>query len=342
MPPKFLFVNINMRCNLKCQHCAFWHFHDEGKENWMPIPRLLEVIDEFADMGPVGDMTRNGRAVVICVAESMLWPEKYFAVCAKCRERKLRCLSVTSGTLIQTEKVADRMILEGPSEITISLDSSFEDQHDAMRGVPGAYSKAIQATRMLLESRARNNSPTKIYLMGLIYEENYRDLPAFYDLALDQLKVDKLKLNFLQPTFGSAPPDTFFEEHYIRDSKNLSKIIQECDTRWNLRLNPKWLNAVTLYFDSIQKNGNALQGWNACPGTPRSICNSYERNIMVSLEGRASLCFCTRYPSFPLTIKGDLSKFWYKDSKSIALQMLTCGLYCGISHSVRRENATLD
>ena len=38
--------------------------------------------------------------------------------------------------------------------------------------------------------------------MGLIFDENWRDLEAFYDFVLNDIGADKLKLNFLQPSFG--------------------------------------------------------------------------------------------------------------------------------------------
>lgn len=34
-PPQSLFVHVNKRCNLRCQHCDFWELDDRDKHNWM-------------------------------------------------------------------------------------------------------------------------------------------------------------------------------------------------------------------------------------------------------------------------------------------------------------------
>jgi hypothetical protein len=62
---------------------------------------------------------------------------------------------------------------------------------------------------------------------------------------------------------------------------------------------------------------------------------------MVNLYGNAGLCFNSAFPSIPLKARGDLTTFWYERSLPIHEKMTECNRYCGISHSVRRENATL-
>jgi MoaA/NifB/PqqE/SkfB family radical SAM enzyme len=32
-PPRFLFLQVNKRCNLRCVHCAFWRDNDDDKPN---------------------------------------------------------------------------------------------------------------------------------------------------------------------------------------------------------------------------------------------------------------------------------------------------------------------
>ena len=54
---------------------------------------------------------------------------------------------------------------------------------------------------------------TKIYVMAVICEFNYRDLDAFYDFVLNDIGADKLKLNILQPTFG--PPTVWYQDRFF-------------------------------------------------------------------------------------------------------------------------------
>jgi MoaA/NifB/PqqE/SkfB family radical SAM enzyme len=334
-PPKFLFVHVNKRCNLRCQHCSFWKADDADKPNYLPWARKREIIQEFGELSP-------GGAVVICGGESMLDLEDYFAIANECRQLGLRSLSVVNGTRIRREQMAERMILEGPDEVSVSLNSHIEALHDRTRGVNGAFKKAVNALRLLLAARGHHpERDTRINVMGLIFDENYRDLEAFYDFVLNDIKADKLKLNFLQPSFGhSLPTDEFFAKHHGVDPDLLADIIKRCDEKYHLGLNPVWLEQVRMYFRSVNASKDADRGWGARTGTEEHICNSYERNIMVDLYGVASLCFSKAFPAFRLTKYGDLRYFW-ESSDFIRDQMRRCNTYCGISHSVRRETSTV-
>lgn len=95
-----------------------------------------------------------------------------------------------------------------------------------------------------------------------------------------------------------------------------------------------------MYHRSVRDNGGMRWGWHRGKGTANHICNSYERNIMVDLYGRARLCFNPAFPATQLYSPGDLKRFW-EDSGRLREKMSRCNRYCGISHSVRKESATL-
>jgi MoaA/NifB/PqqE/SkfB family radical SAM enzyme len=287
-------------------------------------------------------MNPNGT-VVICGGESMLDVDDYFSVTKECIRLGMGCFSVINGTKVQTPSMADRMITEGPSEITLSINSYNPEIHDATRGFAGSFNGVVKAMRLLLASRNRLNVKKPIYAMAVICELNYRDLDRFYDFILKDIGADKLKLNFLQPSFGMPKlnvVDRFFKKNVISDAEALISIIRRCDQKFRLRINPAWLEDVKMYHQSIQENRNAAVGWLHRKGTREHICNTYNRNIMVDLYGNAGLCFNSAFPSFLLKVRGDLTTFWYERSLPIREQMITCNRYCGISHSVRKENAT--
>jgi hypothetical protein len=94
-----------------------------------------------------------------------------------------------------------------------------------------------------------------------------------------------------------------------------------------------------MYHRSVHKNNDAVLGWSG-KGTEELICNSFDRNIMVDMDGIARLCFSHKFPGFKINRYGDLRKFWY-GTDNLRGAMSKCTQYCGISHSVRRVNATL-
>jgi MoaA/NifB/PqqE/SkfB family radical SAM enzyme len=334
-PPRFLFVDINRQCNLRCQHCLYWTRKEVPQPGDISVARRSEIILEFAQLSPRG-------TVVICGGEGLLNPERYFPVTRQCQELGLGCFSVINGTKVTDDTAAERMILEGPSEITVSLNSHRAEVHDDTRGMSGSFDLAVGAIRLLLAARQRLGAHTPVYAMAVICERNYRELDAFYAFVLHDLGADKLKLNFLQPTFGAAdtsPDDRFYRDNVIRDYEELLRIIAACDRKYGLNLNPEWLQVVRGYHRSVRANGDAARGWRG-KGTEQPICNSYQRNIMVNMSGEARLCFSTGFPGVPLTETGDLAKFW-SGSDRLRRKMARCRQYCGISHSVRRMSATL-
>jgi len=334
-PPSFLFLQVNKRCNLRCQHCDFWKRNDSDKSHYLSWARKAEIIQEFAQMSPDG-------VIVICGGESMLDLEDYFAIPIECKRLGLRCMSVINGTRVRNSEMADRMMLEGPDEISVSLNSHVEAVHDRTRGVSGAFNIAVAAVRLLVEARKRHpERNSKIYVMGLIFDENYRDLDGFFDFVLNDLQADKLKVNFLQPSFGEPGPiDFFFQQHHAVDPELLVETLWQCDAKYRLNLNPVFVRQVGMYFRSLNSIPDVHRGWGSKTGTSEHICNTYERNIMVDHYGLARLCFSTNFPGAKLTTFGDLRGFW-DSAEHIRRRMKKCNAFCGISHSVRRETSTL-
>ncbi len=332
-PPRFLFLQMNKRCNLKCIHCAFWRDDDKDKANYLDPEGRRRVLSEFAAMNPRG-------AMVICGGESMLDLEDYFDLCRHSRRLGLTCISVVNGTRIRTPDMAERMIREGPHEISVSLNSWRPDLHDATRGVPGAFDKAVKALRLLVDARRRLGASNKIYVMGLIFDQNYRDLEQFYDFVLNDVGADKLKLNFIQPSFGENETDPFLAEHHNIDPDELSAVLAKCDARFGIGINPAWTANVMMYLNSLRGGVDLDRGWKSETRTKDHICNTYERNIMVSHYGEARLCFSHDFRGAKLQVDGDLRRFW-DGADDVRDEMRSCNKFCGISHSVRRLSCTL-
>lgn len=307
--PKFLFLDTNLQCNLKCRTCMYWTREEVVLPGHISIERRGEIIGEFAMMNPSG-------AVVICGGEALLNPERYWPITQKCRALGLKCLSVMNGTMVTDIAMAERLVTEGPSEITISLNSHIAHVHDETRGVKGSFELAVNAIRLLVEARDRLAPSVRVYAMAIICERNYRELEDFYDFVLNDLKADKLKLNFLQPMFGSLRDendedrdDKFYSRNVIRDEDGLSEILRRCDEKYALNLDPEWVETVRMYHRSVRRNDDAILGWQG-KGTEELICNSFERNIMVDMFGVARLCFSNTFPGTKLAKIGDLRKFW--------------------------------
>ena len=107
--------------------------------------------------------------------------------------------------------MADRMVREGPHEISISLNSHRAELHEMGPVELTGFDKAVRAIRLL----ARGSGPvaelkSRVVVMGLIFGSNHTEVADFYDFVLNDLRADNLKLNFLQPSFGHGEPEDAF------------------------------------------------------------------------------------------------------------------------------------
>lgn len=331
-PPKFLFLQTNQRCNLLCAHCHYWKKSDSDSANYLTLARRRELMSEFKELG--------GQVVVTCGGEPMLDLEPYFDLCSGARSSGLKLFSVVNGTRVSTQPIAERMILEGPSEITISLDHWLPEEHDRLRGVKGSFFAAVRAIKLLVAARERLAMKVPIYAMTIVSEDTYPTLDRFYQFALE-LGADKLKLNIVQPSFQGHGPDEFFQHASVKDVEACLRIIRHCDSVFGISRNPQWLADVEMYLRSVSDCKSRLDGWASHRGTQEAICNSYDRNIMVDLYGNARLCFNTIFPSLPLESYGDLTRYWNEWSLPLRDCMVGCKQFCGISHSVRASESTL-
>lgn len=337
-PPKFLFLTINEVCNLHCQHCLYWK---SKRHPQITVKRQLEIVEEFAELSP-------GGKVVICGGEPMLDDAAYFAVCATSRRLGLQTLSVVNGTRVRDEREASHMVALGPDEVSVSLDHPDPDAHDKIRGMKGSHAAARRALELLLRARRGRPSP-RVYAMGLLCRSTAPLLNAFYHLVLREVGADKLKLNAIQPTFlntrGEAgqelEDDAFFARESQVDPNRLRANLLACDNMYDLGLNPFWVDQVTSYFRSLWQvpEANLRKSWLCGVDTAEHFCDSPDRNVMVDLDGCASLCFSRAFRVQKLSEPGDMRRFW-DGAGDVREEMRSCNRLCGISHSVRRASAT--
>jgi MoaA/NifB/PqqE/SkfB family radical SAM enzyme len=335
-PPKFLFLTINEICNLRCLHCNYWRTKQPSLDV-TSLTRQKALLEEFSKLSPSG-------SVVICGGEPLLDVHSYFQVCSTSRSLGLRTLSVINGTMITSESDASKIIENGPDEITISLDGHTPELHDRMRGQKGSFGQATNAMIWLIRAKQRLGIERKIYSMGLVTKSSYEWLDEFYDLVLNKIGADKLKLNALQPSFlhtriGQQQDDAFFTSESQVDADVLSSLLEKCEVKYHINFNPDWKRQFVGYFRNLNNKPNLKLGWSCGLTTDEHICNSPDRNIMLDLVGNATLCFSNAFPRTLLSKPGDMKKFW-EENNDLKAKMRLCNNLCGISHSVRREAAT--
>lgn len=107
-------------------------------------------------------------------------------------QKGLKVTMGTNGTLIDDEN-AKKLFEVGIRNVAVSIDSSTSYIHDELRGVKGAWRKALSG----IESCIRNG--VKVQFNVTVTRQNYYDLDNIFSLA-ESLNVMNCHLFFLVPT----------------------------------------------------------------------------------------------------------------------------------------------
>lgn len=164
-------VHVNLQilytCNYRCAICDFW------KGAWRQKPALslaeAEIISEkLSRLGP--------QIISIGGGEPLLHPE--LAGIVRMIARHHFPVMITNGSLV-TPELARELFAAGMVEISVSVDYASARKHDAQRGVDGAYSRAIQALRVLHENRTRPEQ--RVNMISVIVGDNVPEVEALIE-----------------------------------------------------------------------------------------------------------------------------------------------------------------
>jgi len=132
--PRIISWNITLRCPLKCSHC----YVDAGEketEGVLSTREAFTVIDQIR---------LTGTPVVVLSGGEPLMRDDLCQVARYGTEQGLRMVLGTSGYLLD-RPMAARLRESGIHAAAISLDSADPKIHDALRGTPGAWDRAVAA-----------------------------------------------------------------------------------------------------------------------------------------------------------------------------------------------------
>jgi len=185
-PPYTLQLHLtNKACNLDCNYC--WQkAHDQLARNQLSQKKHLQLIDQASSLGVEAvDLTGGG--------EPLLSPS-FEAVVKRVKQQNMRGRLVTNATLFNRDLVYE-MVDERWDEVSISLDSPNQETQDKVRG-EGRYKRMIKALKQFKEIKKElNASKPAIHLIPVLSNENYSEIPQFFQLA-EKFGVYKL---FFQP-----------------------------------------------------------------------------------------------------------------------------------------------
>ena len=178
--PPVVVWNFTNKCNLKCRHC--YQEAGERLEGELDLTHRLDIVDQLADEDVFAIAFSGGEPLM----DKDIW-----RVAERAHERSLYISIATNGTLI-TSKVAQRMTESGVDYVEISLDSTRPEAHDAFRGIPGFWKRAVQGIE-----NAKAEGSLEIGIASTITQMNFAEIENLIEFARN-LGADKFyAFNFI-------------------------------------------------------------------------------------------------------------------------------------------------
>jgi SynChlorMet cassette radical SAM/SPASM protein ScmF len=187
-PLRSVYFYLTSSCNLRCGHC--W-IGPEYRPDGEPVAALdydlfAHVVRQALAMGL--------RAVKLTGGEPLLHPE-IGRILAFIRDSGLSLILETNG-LPCTPGIAREIAGVGKVSVSVSLDSPENGTHDRIRGVEGAFRRALSGMRNLADAGIRPQ------VIMTVMRRNSDQLEAMVRLA-ESLGAGSMKFNVLQPALGA-------------------------------------------------------------------------------------------------------------------------------------------
>nr|NJM03166.1 heme b synthase [Desulfobacula sp.] len=154
------------RCNLACKHCRAVA-EDHPYDNELDTQASFKLLQEIREVG---------EPIIILTGGEPLLRHDIFDIAAFGTKLGLRMVMAPNGTLI-TKESAGKMKDSGIKRISISLDGSSPDTHDAFRGIPQAFEKALQGIQFAKEAGL------EFQINTTITKTNLSEIPKILKLA---------------------------------------------------------------------------------------------------------------------------------------------------------------
>lgn len=194
--PHIVAWESTVACNLACVHCrASAQTAPEPDE--LTTEEVYGLIDQLADF--------SSPIFVISGGEPLMRPDIY-DIAAYGTQRGLRVAVSPNGTLLTRDTVG-KLIEAGVKRVSVSIDGSTAERHDAIRGVPGAFDGAMDGL-----ARCRT-AGLGFQLNTTVMRQTRDDLQAVRDLAV-HIGAEAWHVFMLVPTGRGKIDDEVSPDEY--------------------------------------------------------------------------------------------------------------------------------
>lgn len=182
--PLLIYWELTRACDLACKHCRAEaiDWRDPRELSLSEAKVLIRQLHSFGEPAP---------HLVFTGGDPLKYPS-FFDLAEYGTSLNMRISVAPSGTYNLTEAVIRRLRATGVRSISLSLDRSSAEKHDAFRGVRGCFEWTIRAAHFAREAGL------PLQINTLITADTLKDLPQIYALV-KTLAIVRWSLFFLIP-----------------------------------------------------------------------------------------------------------------------------------------------
>ncbi len=208
-PTNALFF-ITYRCSSRCTTCTMWRRGRTDEE--LSLEGWKKAVDECASAG-ISNIEMFG-------GDALLRQDVLFPLIKHARAKGVECDVVTNGILLD-EKIARQLVLSRTNLVAISIDGVGQT-HDSIRGVPGAFERALAGLRHLKSAR-ESLSPVaglpRLVINCTVSRRNVAELDPLVELA-EKERPDVLAFEYVGQVSeaavrASAVDGTFPDPYFV-------------------------------------------------------------------------------------------------------------------------------
>ncbi len=249
------FIHLHMQilyaCNFRCRICHFW------KNSYRRMPRMKVsqakiIADRLKQLGPLIVCLGGGEPLVHTELSDIV---RLFS--------KHHYVSMISNGWFMTPEKARALFQAGMQQVCVSVDYADPKKHDELRGIEGAYDRAIRALKSLHENRVHPRQ--RVHMISVVMDDNLEEIEPLIHLS------EKLGVTYLVNLYSACRG-----QKEGRVSKNISQHLSN--------LKQKYRNFVSLpgYLAKFSEAVRAENGVRPC----------YAGKSLLNIDSQGNVGFC--------------------------------------------------
>jgi len=177
--PISLYVDINLKCNLKCPSCHRNHpQYDSFEWPTMPFETFERVARELFPTAYRVMLTGGGESLVHPDIDRML---------DLCVDYEVFPTIVTNGTTVTVKRA--KLLADAGAYVGVSTDGASRETFERLR-YPGRWDRFRESLANLRDARAAAGNPAFFpHLQVVVQRDNIGELPGFIELARARLRA---------------------------------------------------------------------------------------------------------------------------------------------------------